>query len=256
MTMRAAEFFAGVGLMRAGLERAAISVVWANDIEPRKRDIYAANFDASDYVLGDVRGVMGKHIPDVEIATASFPCTDLSLAGHRAGLGRAREAHARRDGSSMFWEFARVLREMGPRRPSVALLENVLGFASSNGGEDLARAVGELNDLGYSCDLLAIDARHFVPQSRPRLFIVGVQEPKPKDRLLGAESSRPAWLAKLIARMPDARLHQRSLPLRVLRLRQRANLRRSNERAASRSGSTPPDEPAHGCGRDARAGRI
>lgn len=163
--LRVAEFFAGIGLVRTALEQSGWRVVFANDIEPFKHAIYAANFDTGDFVLGDVRKVRGCEIPDIELATASFPCTDLSLAGGRRGLDGAA--------SGMFWEFARVLDEMGERRPVAVLLENVPAFATSKGGADLTAAIERLNDLGYSCDLIVGDARDFVPQSRQRLFIVG-----------------------------------------------------------------------------------
>lgn len=163
--LRAAEFFAGIGLVRCGLAQAGIDVVWANDIEPVKESVYAANFDASDYVLGDVRDVSGGSLPSVHVATASFPCVDLSLAGHRRGLAGEQ--------SGLFFEFTRVLNEMGPCGPSVVMIENVTSFLSSRGGRDLCAAIAELNSLGYVCDLLAVDARWFTPQSRPRLFIVG-----------------------------------------------------------------------------------
>jgi DNA (cytosine-5)-methyltransferase 1 len=210
-TLRAAEFFAGIGLMRLGLESAGIETVWANDIEPDKREMYVANFGDGEFALGDVRDIAGGDLPEVDVASASFPCTDLSLAGNRKGLGAAAAPRGVDGGSSMFWEFARVLDEMGERRPSVLLLENVLGFASSHGGRDLLGAVLELNRLGYSCDLMAIDARHFVPQSRPRMFIVGVADPEPSDRL-GGVTGRPAWVRRFARDAPQARLHARQLP--------------------------------------------
>jgi DNA (cytosine-5)-methyltransferase 1 len=210
-SLRAAEFFAGIGLMRLGLESADIETRWANDIEPDKRDMYVANFSDDVFVLGDVRDVRGDDLPDVEIATASFPCTDLSLAGYRRGLGATAAPRGQEGGSSMFWEFARVLAEMGSRRPPVVLLENVLGFASSHGGRDLAGAVRELNRLGYSCDLMAIDARHFVPQSRPRMFIVGLVSPR-SDEAFGPDTDRPDWVHAFARRQPAARLHARKLP--------------------------------------------
>jgi DNA (cytosine-5)-methyltransferase 1 len=212
-TLRAAEFFAGIGLMRLGLQAADIETVWANDIEPDKRDMYVANFGDREFVLGDIRDVSGDSLPEIDIATASFPCTDLSLAGHRKGLGGAAVSRDEGEGgSSMFWEFARVLMEMEGRRPPVVLLENVLGFASSHGGRDLRGAVRELNRLGYSCDLLAIDARHFVPQSRPRMFVVGLREPAPADAYRES-ANRPEWVRQLARDMPEARLHVRELPL-------------------------------------------
>src|SRR4051794_35680317 len=140
--LRAAEFFAGIGLMRLGLEAAGIETAWANDIERDKQDMYVSNFGADEFVLDDIRNIGADDgFPDVDVATASFPCTDLSLAGHRRGLGPTGASRDRGGGSSMFWEFARVLEELDQRRPSVVLLENVLGFASSNGGGDLHAAV-------------------------------------------------------------------------------------------------------------------
>ncbi len=208
--LRAAEFFAGIGLMRLGLEGAGIATAWANDMDPAKRDLYVANFGAAELAFGDVRDVRGAALPAVDVATASFPCTDLSLAGNRRGLRAAGAPKGADGGSSMFWEFARVLGEMRSP-PAAVLLENVLGFASSHGGRDLAEAVRRLNGLGYSCDPLAVDARHFVPQSRPRMFVVGLRDPDPRDRWHpGAD--RPAWAHRLAVRHPEARLHARPLP--------------------------------------------
>ena len=161
---RAAEFFAGIGLVRMALERAGWSVQYANDIRPFKRDMYCANFTGEEFDLRDVRKVVGADIPDVDLATASFPCIDLSLAGWRRGLAGEH--------SGLFWEFARVIGEMGERRPRLLLIENVPSFLTSAGGADLRAAVSRLNSLGYECDLLIADAQWYVPQSRKRLFIV------------------------------------------------------------------------------------
>ncbi len=207
----AAEFFAGIGLMRLGLEGAGIETRWANDIEADKRDLYVANFGDDEFVLGDVRDVQGEDVPTVDLATASFPCTDLSLAGNRKGLGATAAPRGEDGGSSMFWEFARVIDEMGDRRPSAVLLENVLGFASSHGGRDLREAVTKLNELGYSCDLLAVDARRFVPQSRPRMFIVGLEDVDEADEF-DALADRPRWAHDFVQNNPSARVHARRLP--------------------------------------------
>ena len=203
MPLNAAEFFAGIGLVRAAIERAGFGVVFANDIEPDKCSMYAANFDASHLVCGDVRRVRGSDVPLIDLATASFPCTDLSLAGNRAGLAG--------DGSGMFWEFARVLDEMGERRPRAVMLENVIGFAISHGGDDIAAAIQRLNNLGYRCDLLTLDARWFVPQSRPRLFIVGARDALPSVTEWPISEIRPAWVRAFVEAHP--KLAMQALPL-------------------------------------------
>ena len=163
-----AEFFAGIGLVRSGMEAAGFEVVWANDISPMKHAVYAANFDGDDYRLCDVRDVRGGDVPDVDVATASFPCIDLSLAGHRRGLAGEQ--------SGLYYEFVRVLSEMGERRPAAVLIENVPSFISSHGGRDLHDALAALSRLGYVCDLAVVDSRWFVPQSRNRLFVVGLRD--------------------------------------------------------------------------------
>lgn len=189
---RAAEFFAGIGLVKTALEQAEIDVVFANDIEPVKQRLYKANHSDEHFVCADVRGITGAKVPDIEIATASFPCTDLSLAGNRAGLS-GRE-------SSMFWEFARVLDEMSDRRPSVVMLENVPSFATSRGGRDLEEAVQALNQLGYGCDIFLMDARWFVPQSRPRLFVLGSAGSTKGASNLEHSPLRPKWLVEFMSR--------------------------------------------------------
>lgn len=208
--VRTAEFFAGIGLVRAALEPLGFQVVWANDIERAKRDVYAANHDAREFHLGDIRNVTSRQLPaGLELATSSFPCVDLSLAGNRRGLLGEQ--------SGMFWEFARILDELGAGRPRVVLLENVIGFASSHGGKDLVAALAELARFGYSCDVFTIDARHFVPQSRPRMFLVGVRGQLPAGALSGlppASDVRPEWVRRIYAKHQDLRLHY--LPMAAL----------------------------------------
>lgn len=173
-----------------GLRDANVDVAWANDIEPDKKAMYEGHFGVEDghFHLGDLGEVHPDQMPaTADIAWASSPCTDLSLAGDRAGL---RGKH-----SGAFWQFTRVLGEYdAEKRPKVAVLENVVGLATSHGGDDLAAAITEFNRLGYSCDVLMIDTRRFLPQSRPRLFVVGAQTP-PK---------RSQWQSEL---RPDSIMH-------------------------------------------------
>jgi DNA (cytosine-5)-methyltransferase 1 len=154
-----AEFFAGIGLMRMGLERAGWSVAFANDIDEDKHRMYRDHFgDSEEFILGDVHKLDASKIPDIALATASFPCNDLSLAGARRGLAG--------DQSSAFWGFIEALIKMKDRRPPMVLLENVTGFLSSHDGNDFRDALLALNRLGYAVDALIINARRFVPQSR------------------------------------------------------------------------------------------
>lgn len=203
------EFFAGIGLARLGLEGAGFRVAWANDFEPAKHAMYEAQFRDEElgadhtFALGDIGAVKVRDLPrDASLAWASSPCTDLSLAGGRAGLaGKA---------SGTFWEFIRLMKELKDDRPEVVVLENVTGLATSHGGEDLAAAIRAFNGLGYSVDVLSIDARRFVPQSRPRLFLVGALNP-PKDEAEPNSELRPDWLQAVYGD-PTLRTHRAKLP--------------------------------------------
>ncbi len=200
-----AEFFAGMGLVRKAIESAGFRVVFANDVDPVKHSLYSANFGATDFKLCDVRELRGSDIPCVDLATASFPCTDFSLAGNRKGLGGQQ--------SSLLLEFLRILREMEGRRPDAVLLENVPGFLTSKGGKDLHSAIQAMNGLGYSCDILQLDARDFLPQSRQRLFIVGSLEPEiPLEKTSMVSNLRPKSVCRFLARNLDLRTHCAKLP--------------------------------------------
>ena len=163
-----AEFFAGIGLMRIGLERAGWRIGFANDIDEDKWRMYRENFgDTGEFLVGDVHELNAAKVPTVALATASFPCNDLSLAGARKGLSGEQ--------SSAFWGFIETLKKLGSRRPPLVLLENVTGFLTSHDGDDLRDALLALNRLGYAVDAFIVDAVRFVPQSRQRLFVVGVR---------------------------------------------------------------------------------
>lgn len=195
-----AEYFAGIGLMRAGLEKAGWTVTLANDIDPTKYKLYHNHFQDIDnhFVLEDIHKLPLSHIPETTLATASFPCTDLSLAGRRAGL--------KGDQSSAFWGFVDILKGMSDKKPPMILLENVTGFLTSHGGKDFKDALLALNKLGYAVDAFIIDAAHFVPQSRVRLFIIGKQtkEQALKVKLYLPETElRPAKLRDFIYEHPE-----------------------------------------------------
>lgn len=165
--MRFYEFFAGAGLVTLGLG-SEWECVWANDIDPKKAWVYRSNFGDSHFHLGDVAGFDAKEMPNhTQLAWASFPCQDLSLAGWRRGLSSDR--------SGTFWPFWKIMRshfEMG-HRPPLIVLENVVGMLHGDGFSGLCEALAA---LGMQFGAVVMDAREFLPQSRPRVFVIAVDE--------------------------------------------------------------------------------
>jgi len=206
-----AEFFAGIGLMRMGLEQAGWKVVWANDIDEDKMKMYRGHYEEDDahFHLGDVHAVLSDDIPAVALATASFPCNDLSLAGARRGLAGLQ--------SGAFWGFINAIKSMGHRRPPLVMLENVAGFLTSHKGHDFHESCIALNKLGYAVDAIMIDAALFVPQSRVRLFLIGKREKQVPLHVAETPSfyesqCRPRALADFIFCHPDIRWALHELP--------------------------------------------
>jgi DNA (cytosine-5)-methyltransferase 1 len=167
-----AEFFSGIGLVEEGLRPSGWRCIYANDIDARKQAMHAArNGPRSHYHLEDVgkTAEVVARIPQRPfLATASFPCIDLSLAGRYQGFNGVH--------SSTFFAFLDVLKALAPRRPRLVLLENVVGFLTSRRGEDFVTAARSLAELGYWLDAFVLNASHFVPQSRPRVFVIGLAE--------------------------------------------------------------------------------
>src|SRR3989344_2433031 len=210
-----ADFFAGIGLVSMGLERAGWETVYALDYEPEKEQAYVNHFGPGHYHTEDIAKTNGANVPDVTLAHASFPCTDLSVAGARGGIHKGE--------SSAFWHFVRVLQEMrdeyGEGRPPLVLLENVEGLLTSNEGKDLRAVLSTLNDLNYKVDLLRVDAANFVPQSRVRLFIIGMHETLVEEEndfmqahYLQNSNARSQKIIEYIAKHSDLRWHFHQLP--------------------------------------------
>lgn len=160
------EFFAGGGMARAGLGP-GWTCLFANDFDPKKGASYAANWGLKHLNVGDVAKLETTSLPGAaDLAWASFPCQDLSVAGTGAGLRGQR--------SGTFWSFWRLVEALDneSRAPRLVVLENVCGALTSHAGEDFSAIGRALIDGRYRFGAVVIDAMHFVPQSRPRLFIV------------------------------------------------------------------------------------
>ena len=163
------EFFAGGGMARAGLGE-GWQCLFAHDFDHKKSRVYKDNWGDKEIVTGDVRKLKAADLPGhADLAWGSFPCQDLSLAGGGAGL--------KGDRSGTFWPFWSLIKDLQKdgRAPRLIVLENVNGTLTSHGGKDFTAICNALHLADYRFGALIVDAAHFVPHSRPRLFIIGIR---------------------------------------------------------------------------------
>src|ERR1700738_1176162 len=127
-----------------------------------------------------------KDLPGhADLVWASFPCQDLSLAGAGAGLGGERSGTFK-----PFWKLVEGLVSQD-RKPRAVVLENVIGTITSHRGKDFRTLVQTIVDSGYVVGAVVVNAVHFLPQSRPRLFVIAMNnEEKTPDDLTAVGHSR------------------------------------------------------------------
>lgn len=179
------------------MARAGLGPRWeclfANDFDQKKAAIYRLNWGERELVCGDVRKLATDNLPgQPDLVWASFPCQDLSLAGGGAGLRGER--------SGTFWPFWHLMLGLGGegRTPGLIVIENVCGTLTSHGGKDFAALCAALRTGGYRFGAVVVDAVRFVPQSRPRLFVIAV----PQGSTVPHETLRES---------PDGVFHPRAL---------------------------------------------
>ena len=197
------EFFAGGGMARAGLG-ASWRCLFANDFDAKKGLIYQANWGTGgELQVGDIRELDAENLPGApDLVWGSFPCQDLSLAGNGAGLSGER--------SGTFYPFWDLIEGLiaDDRGPRVVAVENVCGTLTSHDGKDFEAICQTFAKNRYRFGALVINAELFVPQSRPRLFVIGVRDDvEIPNTLLEAEPTSPfhtRGLRRAIENLPKA----------------------------------------------------
>lgn len=170
------DLFAGIGGMRLGFESIGGECVWTSEWNEWAQRTYKANFPNDRHsIAGDITKVHESDIPKHDVLLAGFPCQPFSIAGvsKKNSLGRAHGFRCEAQGT-LFFDVARIIEH---HRPAAFLLENVKNLVSHDRGNTF-RVISETlaGELGYHVSARVIDARHFAPQHRERIFIVGFKE--------------------------------------------------------------------------------
>lgn len=200
------EFFAGGGMARAGLGD-KWQCLFANDMDRIKASVYIHNWGGCHFDARDIREVK---ITDIEgngdLAWASFPCQDLSVAGNGLGIGSSNTEEFTRSGA--IWPFLDLISGLRQesRHPPLLVLENVVGLLTLDGGRHFAAICSRLGEIGYRYGAAIVDAKNFLPQSRPRVFIIAI------DREVNIPGALVDSVAKEIWHTPTLFRAYKSLP--------------------------------------------
>lgn len=175
-TPRFIDLFCGIGGFRLAFASAGAHCVFSSDWDRWARRTYKANFEEEP--AGDIRPISASDIPAHDILCGGFPCQPFSLAGvsKKLSLGRRHGFDDERQGN-LFFEITRILRH---HQPAAFVLENVKNLTSHDQGRTFAIIHESLTaELGYHLHHRIIDARHWLPQHRERIFLVGFRQPTP-----------------------------------------------------------------------------
>ncbi|QOD92399.1 DNA (cytosine-5-)-methyltransferase [Lysobacter sp. CW239] len=172
------DLFAGIGGMRIAFEKQGGRCVFTSEWDDYARKTYAANFhDGAEHTFaGDITQVHEDNVPDHDVLLAGFPCQPFSIAGvsKKNALGRPH-GFADKTQGTLFFDVARII---AAKQPKAFLLENVKNLISHDKGRTFSTIIDVLrNELGYHVWHKVINGKHFVPQNRERIIIVGFRDP-------------------------------------------------------------------------------
>lgn len=169
------DLFAGIGGIRLGFERAGGRCVFTSEWNEWSKKTYVTNFGEDHPLAGDITQVEANDVPDHDVLLAGFPCQPFSIAGvsKKNALGRPHGFECSTQGT-LFFDIERII---AAKRPKAFLLENVKNLVSHDKGNTF-RVIKDVleNKLGYKVRAKVIDGKHFVPQHRERILIVGFRE--------------------------------------------------------------------------------
>jgi DNA (cytosine-5)-methyltransferase 1 len=163
------DLFAGIGGIRLAYQNEGGKCVFSSEWNKFAKITYEANF--GEVPFGDITSIDEKLIPDHDILLAGFPCQPFSIAGvsKKNALGRAHGFLDETQGT-LFFDIARII---DYKKPKAFMLENVKNLVSHDKGKTFKIISKTLNELGYKIHYKVLDSKHFVPQHRERIIVVG-----------------------------------------------------------------------------------
>lgn len=166
MSLKCASFFAGVGGIDKGFEKAGFETIYANEFDKNASITYKTNYPNVHLDVCDIRNLdEKKDIPAFDIMLAGFPCQAFSVAGYRQGFDDEKGR------GNLFFELVRIIKA---KKPKILFLENVKNLVSHDDGKTFTVISSTLEELGYHVKPMVLNASSYgnIPQTRERIYIV------------------------------------------------------------------------------------
>lgn len=163
------DLFAGIGGFRVAFQSLGGKCVFTSEWNYFAQRTYEQNF--GEVPFGDITKIDAEDIPDHDVLLAGFPCQPFSIAGvsKKNSLGREHGFLDKTQGT-LFFDVARIIKK---KRPKIFLLENVKNLVNHDKKRTFQVIKETLDKLGYNVHAQVLDGKHYVPQHRERIFIVG-----------------------------------------------------------------------------------
>lgn len=189
------DLFAGIGGIRLAYQNLGGKCVFSSEWNNFAKKTYEANF--GEVPFGDITQISEKSIPDHDVLLGGFPCQPFSIAGvsKKNALGRKHGFLDETQGT-LFFDIARIIEH---KKPKAFMLENVKNLVSHDKGNTFKVIKNTLEELGYSVHYQVLNGKHFVPQNRERILIVGFRN----DIFNGEENFKFPKLPKQTAKFRE-----------------------------------------------------
>ena len=169
--IRLLSLFSGIGAFEKALDRENIPYELASFCEIDKfavKSYCAVHGVSEDKNLGDISKVNTADVPDCDVLTFGFPCTDVSIAGKQMGIiaGQTR--------SGLLYEALRIIEA---KKPAYAICENVKNLVGKKFKPDFDKLLFMLDELGYNSYWQVLNAKDYgIPQNRERVFVISIRK--------------------------------------------------------------------------------
>lgn len=187
------DLFSGAGGTALGFHNAGFHHIKLVEFDKHAAQTLRQNDIDGEVIEDDIANISFMQ-GEADVVEGGFPCQAFSYAGKKMGFEDTR--------GTLFFEFARVVKEIKPR---IAIGENVRGLLNHDGGKTLQTMVNTLEEIGYRTAYKVLRSQyHDVPQKRERLIIIGIRRDLDLPILFPKENNYLISLKEALHNVPES----------------------------------------------------